>query len=269
MTMQELIAMALAEDLGNEGDITSQALIEEGQTAHYILQPREQGILAGLEIAEACFHQINKTLKWSAKKQNGDKINPNEPIAHIEGNAKSILAAERTALNFLCHLSGIATQTAKMVAAISGTKAIIRCTRKTTPLLRALEKQAVKLGGGTNHRFGLYDSILVKDNHIALAGSLDDITQRLQNKPFQIEVDSLQQYEKALQKGARLILLDNMTPEQIKQAVATRPEGVQLEASGGITERNITEIAKTGIDYIALGSLTHSVKALDIGLDSI
>ena len=271
-----LIKSALLEDLGESGDITSQAIFSKNDTITATLTARENGIIAGLEIAAQVFTTIDPTLTITKHVKDGENVRSNQKIITVTGTTISILKAERTALNFLSHLSGIATNTHKYTHAISGTNAQILDTRKTLPAWRKLQKYAVKMGGGTNHRFGLYDMILIKDNHIAAAGGIKNaidnarqyVTTNNLNTKIEVEVDTLEQLDEVLNHSkVDIVLLDNMSPKQLKKAVKMVDGKIKTEASGNITLTNIKEVAKTGVDYISSGTLTHSVKAFDFGLD--
>ncbi len=269
---EPLVRTALLEDLGRAGDITADAIVPADQRAALVLRARQPGVVAGLDVAACAFQMVSPAIRVSAERPDGSVIAPGDIIATIDGPARSLLTGERTALNFLCHLSGVATATASLVAAVSGTEAHIVCTRKTTPGLRSLEKYAVRAGGGSNHRFGLDDAVLIKDNHIALAGGIVAAVERAKARTghlvkIEVEVDTLSQLEQALALGVDAVLLDNMTVEQLKQAVAMARGRVITEASGGITPATAPAIAATGVDLISVGWLTHSAPALDIGLD--
>lgn len=268
----DLIRAALREDLSDTGDITSKATIPTDKIITTTMRTRENGVLAGIDVAIKVFQEIDNSLKLTPKAKDGDKLTVGQDILTIEGNAQNVLTAERTALNFMTHLSGIATATAKYVEAVTGTNAKILDTRKTLPAYRTLQKHAVKMGGGKNHRMGLYDAILIKDNHIATAGSianaLNAAKEQNPNIKIEIEVDTLKQLQEVLDNGnASIVLLDNMTPDLLKQAVTLVNGQLQTEASGGINLDTVREIAEAGVDYISIGALTHSVKTLDIGLD--
>lgn len=266
----ELIRQALAEDLSEAGDITSQAIFTESDQFFATITAREDGVLSGIDIAAQTFHLVDESLSVELQKQDGERFTTQDKILCVSGKTLSILKAERTALNFLSHLSGIATQTALYVKAVKGTKAKIYDTRKTLPAYRALHKQAVRHGGGENHRFGLYDAILIKDNHIAAAGNITKALEACKSKSafIQIEVDDLEQLEEVCQSDIpHAVLLDNMNPEILKQAIKLVDGKFITEASGGITLENIKEIAKTGIDRISIGALTHTVRPIDFGLD--
>lgn len=264
------VSRALEEDLAGGEDVTSVATISEQQISQAQFRARKSGVVAGIPLA---IETLNTCGITDIQIINGDgsHINSGDILLQVSGNTRSILLAERTALNFLCHLSGIATLTAKWVKVIAGTPAVIRDTRKTTPGLRVLEKYAVRMGGGENHRMSLSDAALIKDNHIAAAGDIAQavaaVAQRFPNLEVEVEVDTLEQLTVAIAAGAQLILLDNMTPEQCQQAVKITNGRAKLEASGGLTLESAREYAETGVDYLAVGALTHSAPILDIGLD--
>jgi nicotinate-nucleotide pyrophosphorylase (carboxylating) len=267
--LQELVRRALAEDLG-AGDLTTAAVVPEGRTARARIDQKESGVLAGLMVAEAVFAEVDPELRFQALAPAGEWREPG-PAAEVEGVAASILTGERVALNFLARLSGIATLTARYVRAVEGTDARILDTRKTTPGLRALEKEAVRLGGGTNHRAGLHDAILVKENHAALAGGVGEATRRAlaaapEGVTVEVECTTLAEVEEALAAGARRILLDNMAPPRLREAVELVAGRAELEASGGVTLDNVRAIAETGVDDVSVGALTHSAPALDVSL---
>jgi nicotinate-nucleotide pyrophosphorylase (carboxylating) len=270
---EPIVRTALLEDLGRAGDITADAIVAAERQSSLLLRARQPGIVAGLDIARCAFQLASSSgITLRAERPDGSVVAPGDIIANIEGPARSLLTGERTALNFLCHLSGVATATASLVAAAKGTKAQIVCTRKTTPGLRALEKYAVRAGGGGNHRFGLDDAMLIKDNHIALAGDIRTAIERAKAHAghlvkIEVEVDTLAQLEQALALGVDAVLLDNMTVEELKQAVAMTGGKAVTEASGRITVATAKAIAATGVDLISAGWITHSSAALDIGLD--
>jgi nicotinate-nucleotide pyrophosphorylase (carboxylating) len=266
------VRAALLEDLGSAGDITSQAVVPENTVARVSLTARDKGVVAGLDLARTAFRLVDASLKISVVREDGASVGPGDDIAMIEGPARSILTGERVALNFMGHLSGVATATRQLVDAIEGTSARICCTRKTTPGLRAFEKHAVLAGGGANHRFGLGDAFLIKDNHIAAAGGISNALKSAQlaaghMTTIEIEVDTLDQLDEALSAGARVILLDNMTPDQLKSAVKAASGLAVLEASGKINIETVRCVAETGVDFISSGYITHSAPTLDIGLD--
>jgi len=270
--VENAVRAALAEDLGEAGDITSQSTIPAGTRARVVMRAREAGCVAGLAPARTAFRLMDPALMISVQKEDGARVQPGDVIAAVEGDARAIVTAERVALNFLGHMSGIATATANIVDAVKGTNARICCTRKTTPGLRAFEKFAVRAGGGVNHRFGLYDAILIKDNHIAMAGSIAKAIKGARAKAghmvrIEIEVDTLEQLGEALEIGVEAVLLDNMTPETLAKAVSINAGRAALEASGRVNLETAPAIAATGVDYISVGWITHSAPCLDIGLD--
>lgn len=273
LLLKPYVEAALLEDLGRRGDITSIAIIEESTSSTLHIVSRENGIIAGIDLARLAFHAIDPNIQFTANVKDGAIITAGMVLAKVSGNARSLLTAERTALNFMTHLSGIATEVANIKAEIEEFPTEITCTRKTLPGLRILQKYAVRVGGGRNHRMGLDDAILIKDNHIAIAGG--DITTAIQRaKEFaghliaiEVEVDTIEQLKRALDAGVNLVLLDNMPPEKLREAVALCKGKCQTEASGGISPKTVKEVAATGVDFIAMGWLTHSVKSLDIGLD--
>lgn len=272
MVVRKLVKDALAEDWGRSGDVTSQSVIPATAKAHAIIRARETGVLAGLDLVTAAFSANKSGLQVTLHKKDGDGVSPGDDVATIKGPARALLAAERVALNYLGHLSGIASKTAHLVSLIGHTKARICDTRKTTPGLRAAEKYAVRAGGGANHRFGLDDAILIKDNHIAVAGGITQALQAAQSAAghmlaIEIEVDTLSQMDEALAAGAKIILLDNMSPAELAEAVARNQGRAVLEASGRVSEDTVTAIAESGVDYISVGAITHSAKTLDLGLD--
>ncbi|KAA3523898.1 carboxylating nicotinate-nucleotide diphosphorylase [Agrobacterium tumefaciens] len=270
--VEPLVRNALLEDLGLAGDITSAAVIPAGHRSVVVMAAREPGVIAGLDAAELAFQLVDPTIVMRRQVQDGAAVTPGDIIATIEGPSRGLLTAERTALNFLGHLSGIASVTATIAAAISGTRASVACTRKTTPGLRALEKYAVRAGGGINHRFALYDAVLIKDNHIAVAGGVRDAIRSAKAGVghlvmIEVEVDTLLQLREAMEEGVDAVLLDNMQPEQLREAVQIVAGRAITEASGRITPQTAAAIAATGIDLISVGWLTHSAPVLDIGLD--
>jgi len=270
--IEPAVRAALAEDLGDRGDITTEATVPDHARSRVCVRARSDGCVAGLDLARMAFRLIDPELRISVSQSDGSCVAALEAIAYIEGCARSILTAERVALNFLGHLSGIATATQTIATSIAHTKARVTCTRKTTPGLRALEKYAVRAGGGVNHRFGLYDAILIKDNHIAMAGGLGAalegaLAAKSHMTKLEIEVDTLAQLEQALAFPIDAVLLDNMTTAQLSQAVALIGGRAIAEASGGITAASAAAIAETGVDLLSVGWLTHSAPCLDIGLD--
>ena len=269
---EPLVRTALLEDLGLAGDLTTDAIAPVDLVVSASLAARQSGVVAGLDLVARAFHLIDERVKIERHRRDGDAIAPGDCIAEIKGPARAILTAERTALNFLCRLSGIASATASIVAAVAGHKARIICIRKTTPGLRAIEKYAVRAGGGANGRFGLDDAVLIKDNHIAIAGSVATAIERARNHvghlvKIEVEVDTLPQLEEALAVGVDAVLLDNMTIEQMRRAVEMTAGRAVTEASGRITLQSAPAVAATGVDLISIGWLTHSAPTLDIGLD--
>ncbi|PZV34428.1 carboxylating nicotinate-nucleotide diphosphorylase [Mesorhizobium kowhaii] len=270
--LEPLVRAALLEDLGRAGDVSSDAIVPSESHATTVLAARQQGIVAGLDLAMLAFSLIDQNVEMTVERADGSEVSQGEIIATVSGPARAILTAERTALNFLCHLSGIATATASIVNAIRGHKAKIVCTRKTTPGLRAVEKYAVRAGGGANHRFGLDDAILIKDNHIAIAGGIRTAIERARVSvghlvKIEVEVDTLAQLEETLALTPDAVLLDNMSVDELRKAVAMVAGRAITEASGRIAALTAPAIAATGIDLISIGWLTHSAPILDIGLD--
>ncbi|OGC07401.1 nicotinate-nucleotide diphosphorylase (carboxylating) [candidate division WOR-1 bacterium RIFOXYA2_FULL_36_21] len=267
-SIKSLIEMALLEDIGSR-DITTDAIIDKRKPASAIILVKEDGLLAGTSLVKGVFDVLDKKIKVSFKVKDGNKVSDGEVIAEITGPAHSILKGERLALNFLQRLSGIATLTSKFVVAVTGTNVKILDTRKTTPLWRQAEKEAVLAGGGQNHRFGLYDAVLIKDNHIKFAGGIEPAIKLLRKKAKKIEVEAqnINEVKTAIKLGVDRILLDNMDKRTLMEAVKLcKNAGIETEASGGVNLKNIKFIAKTGVDYISVGALTHSAKALDISL---
>ncbi|WP_407170121.1 carboxylating nicotinate-nucleotide diphosphorylase [Bradyrhizobium sp. ORS 111] len=269
---EPIVRTALLEDLGRAGDITANAIVPLSQQARLVMRARQAGVVAGLDVARCAFQTVSPATELRAERPDGSAVEPDQVIAIIDGPARSLLTAERTALNFLCHLSGVASATATLVKAVKGTHAQIVCTRKTTPGLRALEKYAVRAGGGGNHRFGLDDAVLIKDNHIALAGGIRPAIERAKANvghlvKIEVEVDTLSQLDEALALGVDAVVLDNMTVDQFRQAVEMARGKAITEASGRITAATAPDIAATGVDLISVGWVTHSSPALDIGLD--
>jgi nicotinate-nucleotide pyrophosphorylase (carboxylating) len=266
---RDLIGEALAEDLGS-GDLTTRTVVPEGARAQARIEQKAPGVPAGLEVAEAVFARLDPALRWTAHAGEGGWREPGL-MAEVEGDAAAILAGERVALNFLGRLSGIATLTARYVRAVEGTGVRILDTRKTTPGLRALEKAAVRAGGGLSHRSGLHDAILVKENHAALAGGVAQAARRaLAGAPsgvtVEVECTTLQEVAGAVEAGVSRLLLDNMAPAELRRAVEIAHGRAELEASGGITLETIRSVAATGVDFISVGALTHSAPALDVSL---
>jgi len=272
LEIDEAITRALAEDLGRAGDVTSIATIPIGTGSRTVLMARKAGTIAGLPLVAAAFRKLSPEIEITPVVRDGTSVAAKTALMHINGDARAVLSAERVALNFLGHLSGIATLTNAFVRKVSG-KTRICCTRKTTPGLRALEKYAVRCGGGFNHRFGLDDAILIKDNHVAVAGGVKPVLERARGAAghlvkIEIEVDSLDQLQEVVDCGlADVVLLDNFDVASMKKAVAMVAGRLVTEASGGITLDTIAEVASTGVDYASSGALTHSAPALDVGLD--
>src|SRR5277367_719496 len=273
LVIDEAVQRALDEDLGRAGDITSMATIPETTHAHAILVARQSGVIAGLPLAVAVFQKLSPDISIQAHVRDGGVVAAGVQVLTISGPARAVLTGERTALNYVGRLSGIATLTADYVRHTAGTKMRICCTRKTTPGLRALEKYAVRCGGGFNHRFGLDDAILIKDNHIAVAGGIRAVLERARSHVghlvrIEIEVDTLAQLREVLDTGlADVVLLDNMDIATLSEAVKLAKGRLVLEASGGITQASIAKIASTGVDYASAGALTHSAPNFDIALD--
>ncbi len=271
--VEEAVARALAEDFGRAGDVTSVATVPSGVFGRAVAAAREAGVISGLPLAEAAFCKLDPEVKLTAHACDGDAVAAGTALMTVEGKARGLLGAERTALNFLGHLSGIATATAAFVRLVAGTRARVCCTRKTTPGLRALQKYAVRCGGGFNHRFGLDDAILIKDNHIAVAGGIAAVLARARAAAghlvkIEIEVDTLDQLREVLDTGlADVVLLDNMDPATLTAAVGLVAGRLVTEASGGITHASAAAIAATGVDYLSSGAITHSSVNLDVGLD--
>jgi nicotinate-nucleotide pyrophosphorylase (carboxylating) len=272
LLIEPIVRHALEEDLGRAGDITSELTVEASARATARLVARKAGTIAGLIVAETAFRLADPALKFAYDVPDGTTVAAGTTLAVIEGSARAVLTGERVALNFAGHLSGVATATHALVDAVNGTTARIVCTRKTTPGLRVLEKYAVRCGGGFNHRFGLDDAVLIKDNHIVAAGGIRAAVERVRAGiahmvKIELEVDTLEQLEEALALGVDTILLDNMKPESLREAVAMAKGRAVLEASGNVTLATVRAIAETGIDYISSGAITHSAPNLDVGLD--
>jgi nicotinate-nucleotide pyrophosphorylase (carboxylating) len=270
--IEPLVRLALQEDLGRGGDITTDAVIPSSTRMKAVVSAREPGIAAGFDAARLALRLIDAEASWAQLADEGVRFEKKAQLIRIEGTARSVLTAERTILNFIGPLSGVATLTARFVAEVKGTNAKIVCTRKTTPGFRALEKRAVRLGGGVNHRLGLDDAILIKDNHIAAAGGVANAMKRAKAavghlRAIEIEVDSLEQLAEALKYSPDAILLDNMSVAMLKEAVVIAGGKAKLEASGGVRLDTVKAIAETGVDYISVGALTHSAVNLDVGLD--
>ena len=270
--LRPLVEAALTEDLGRRGDVTSQATIPADMQAKLEIKARQAGVICGMDLARLSFAMVDPQIEFVAQVADGEWVDAGTVLASVRGNARHLLTAERTALNFMTHLSGIATDTRKIVDSVAEYPAQITCTRKTIPGLRIVQKYAVRCGGGRNHRLGLDDAILIKDNHIAIAGDIKTAIKQAQDFaghliPIEVEVDTLEQLVQALDAGVSLVLLDNMSPEILAQAVTMCKGRARTEASGGITPETVQAAAKTGVDFIAMGYLTHSTTALDIGLD--
>jgi nicotinate-nucleotide pyrophosphorylase (carboxylating) len=269
---KDLIRLALAEDIG-KGDLTSEALVNRGLSGKAVIVAKQEGILAGLEIAQLVFKTVDPKIVFTPLVKDGRRIKKGDKICLVQGKIKSILSAERTALNFLQRLGGIATLTAEYVEKVKGTKAKILDTRKTTPGLRFLEKYAVRMGSGENHRMGLFDMILIKENHIRVAGGISEAMKKARSghprKRIEIEVRDLDEVREAVESKPDWIMLDNMRIQEMKRAVriirSSDPD-IKIEASGGVNLRNVREVALTGIDFISVGALTHSAPALDLSL---
>jgi nicotinate-nucleotide pyrophosphorylase (carboxylating) len=273
LAIDDAVIRALAEDLGRAGDVTSIATIPEGTRGRAVMAARAGGTIAGLPVAAAVFRKLDPAIEITAHARDSSAVAAKSQLMTVAGDARALLAAERTALNFVGHLSGIATAAAEFVRLVAHTKARICCTRKTTPGLRALQKYAVRCGGGFNHRFGLDDAILIKDNHIAVAGGIRAVLERAKAAAghlvkIEIEVDTLEQLASVLEVGlADAVLLDNMDPATMRKAVGMVAGRLTVEASGGITHASAATIAETGVDYLSSGAITHSSPNLDVGLD--
>jgi nicotinate-nucleotide pyrophosphorylase (carboxylating) len=269
---EDAVRRALLEDLGARGDLTTEAIVSLEDTATARILARKRGCIAGIDIAGYAFHCLDSTISYELHQHDGDNVEAGDTLALIQGAARPILSAERTALNFLALLSGIATETRDIVATIAPYPARIVCTRKTTPGLRGLEKYAVRAGGGSNHRFGLDDAVLIKDNHIVVAGGVAEAIRRARRQighlvKIEVEVDTLDQLEKALREKIDAVLLDNMPVKTLAEAVRITNKKAITEASGGITPENARDIAATGVDLLSIGWITHSAPALDVSLD--
>jgi nicotinate-nucleotide pyrophosphorylase (carboxylating) len=270
--IEPFVRAALLEDLGLAGDITTDAVVPAEARAETALVARKPGVIAGLDFALAAFHLIDPAITTHVECPDGTRVSPGDTIATIRGPARGILTAERTALNFLCHLSGVASATRGVVDAIAGQQTAVVCTRKTIPGLRAAQKYAVRVGGGSNHRFGLDDAVLIKDNHVAIAGGIRAAVERVRAGvghmvKIELEVDLISQLEQALALRLDAVLLDNMDPATLREAVSLVDGRMITEASGGIRPDTAVAIAASGVDLMSIGWLTHSAQALDIGLD--
>lgn len=269
---EPIVRHALAEDLGRAGDVTSDAVVPDGARTRAALVARRGGRVAGLDVAAAAFRLLDPAISIYVEQGDGSDAAAGATLAVIDGPARPVLSAERTALNFLGRLCGIATATRTAVRAVEGLPARIVCTRKTTPGLRILEKYAVRAGGGTNHRFGLDDGVLIKDNHIVAAGGIDAAVRRAREAvghmmKVEVEVDTIDKLKQLLPLGADAVLLDNMSPDELREAVGLVDGRMATEASGGLTPDTVRAVAETGVNIISLGWLTHSVTVLDVGLD--
>jgi len=274
LLVDKIVRAALEEDLGRAGDITAQACIDAEARLSVVFATRQTGIVAGLACARLAMAALDPGARFKAEVADGERVNAGDVLARVDGLARAVLSAERTALNLMGRLSGIATLTGTYVEAIDGTRARITDTRKTTPGLRTLEKYAVRCGGGVNHRFGLDDAILIKDNHIAACGGVGQALTRARAAAghtikVEVEVDSLDQLEEALRYDPDVIMLDNFGPEELAAAVAITAGRAVLEASGGVNLQTVRALAETGVDVISVGALTHSASVLDIGLDAV
>jgi nicotinate-nucleotide pyrophosphorylase (carboxylating) len=270
--IEDLVARALAEDVGPR-DLTAEALVEPGRRARARIEQKEPGVVHGLDVANAVFRRLDPTVQWRPVEEGRWRKEEEIPatVAELEGDARALLTGERVALNFLGHLSGVATLTASCVYALRGTGVEVLDTRKTTPGLRLLEKRAVLAGGGRNHRMGLYDAMLVKENHVALAGGVGEATRRALARrppecPVEVECRSIQDVEEALEAGAEWLLLDNMDPAELRRAVEVTAGRAKLEASGGMKRESLKEVASSGVQFASLGALTHSAPALDLSM---
>jgi nicotinate-nucleotide pyrophosphorylase (carboxylating) len=274
LLIEPVVRRALAEDLGRAGDVTAQACIPEGARMRAVFAARKPGVLAGIDCVRLAVLAMDPDASVDLKLRDGEAFEAGAVLAEVEADARAFLAAERTALNLLGRLCGIATLTQAYVAAVAGTKARIADTRKTTPGLRALEKHAVLCGGGVNHRFGLDDAILIKDNHVAVCGGVGEAVRRARASvghlmKVEVEVDGLDQLDDALAAGPDVVMLDNFTLPMLREAVARTGGRITLEASGGVNLETVRGIAETGVDVISVGALTHSAPALDVGLDAM
>ena len=272
LIVDDLVSRALREDFGDAGDVTTLATIPADAVTRATIAARKPGTIAGVDAALAAFRLVDPAISATIRKDDGASVKKDDVILELNGPTRGVLSAERVALNFLGHLSGIATATAALVDAVKGTNAKIVCTRKTTPGLRAFEKYAVRCGGGHNHRFGLYDAVMIKDNHIAAVGGIKKAIEACRASighmvKIEVEIDGLDQLDAALSGGADVILLDNMKTDDMKRAVAINTGRAILEASGNVTIDTVRAIAETGVDVISSGWITHSAPSLDVGLD--
>lgn len=272
LLLEPIVRAALLEDIGHGGDLTTDAIVPPDRRASANIVSRKAGVSAGIDAARFAFSLLDPGAKVRVHVEDGERVQPGQTIATIECSARALLTGERTALNLMCRLSGIATATRALVDAIEAYRAQVVCTRKTTPGLRVLEKYAVRCGGGANHRFGLDDAVLIKDNHLALAGSIREAVAAVRERAghmvkVEIEVDTLEQLREALETKIDAVLLDNMSPEQLQAAVELVAGRVITEASGTVTPERIVAVARSGVDLISSGWITHSAPALDLGLD--
>jgi nicotinate-nucleotide pyrophosphorylase (carboxylating) len=270
--VEPVVRAALTEDLGRAGDITTASIVPPSARARSVIASRQSGVVAGLHCAAIAFRLIDSAVEVAVHRADGSRVGPGDIVATVTGPAQALLTAERVALNFLCHLSGVATATASLADAVAGYRARITCTRKTTPGLRALEKHAVRAGGGVSHRFGLDDGVLIKDNHIAAVGGIGTAITRARQAighmvKIEVEVETLEELEAALKEGVDAVLLDNMTPAMLADAVEMVRGRAVTEASGRITRETAAAVAASGVDIISAGWITHSAPALDLGLD--
>jgi nicotinate-nucleotide pyrophosphorylase (carboxylating) len=270
--IRAIVQRALDEDIGG-GDLSG-ALFPESAQAQAVIQAKQAGVLAGLHVAEVVFRQLDEASEWKPCKRDGEKVRNGETVVQLQGSLRTILMGERTALNFLQRMSGIATLTRRFVEAVAGSRVKILDTRKTAPGLRIFDKYAVRAGGGFNHRFGLYDGVLLKDNHLRAAGGVEPAVRGAREhlspgQKIEVEVTSIEEVEEALRAGAEIIMLDNMTVTKMKKAVQLIAGRALVEASGGVTLENVAQIASSGVDMISVGALTHSVKALDLSLEVV
>ena len=269
-----IVQSALNEDLADLGDITSRSAVPEGSKSRGEIVARERGVIAGLDVAGYVFRLVDPDVAFDARRTDGDRVDTGSVVATVDGPSRSILTAERTALNLLGRMSGVATATAELVEAVAGTGARITDTRKTMPGLRVLDKHAVVAGGGVNHRMGLYDQVMIKDNHIAAAGDIDQAVAAVRDSlgddvRVTVEVEDLDQLSIVLETSANRVLLDNMTPEMLRRAVAMVDGAMETEASGGVKPDTIRAIAESGVDYISVGWITHSAPQVDLALDFV
>lgn len=272
--LEPLLRQTLLEDLGRAGDLTSSLIIPADATASLKIAARTEGVLAGIDLARIAFALMDPSIRFEPRLRDGARLKAGDELARVEGPARAILSAERTALNFLGHLSGVATATARIADAIRPYGTRVTCTRKTLPGLRMVQKYAVRVGGGSNHRYGLDDAVLIKDNHVAVAGGVRAAVERARQGAghmvaIELEVDTLEQLAEGLDAGVNIVLLDNMSPEMLREAVRLVDGRAVTEASGRVTADTAVAMAQAGVDYIAVGAITHSVAVLDIGLDVV